>query len=321
MNYRQPFLFACLAILLAPFLFAADIQVGDSEATVRAALGNPNMTAPIGGETILFYGRGEVALVDGKVVSLDLPLIKKASAMKPASIPPADTVKVGDSQEEVLSALGKPAGSMEVGNETTLYYDRCTISFDGGKVRQVKVFSDEELRAQKQHEKHALFLRQQAAAEARQAEENQRQQEEFQRKRLEVEKQQRLAEEESRKREQLRRELARLKALQRQQEEYEANQTWQQQAALQQQIAYTESLQRQVERNIADRQTWNLRSLKSSVNPIGKFNPNSLNGTHLPGSDGGMVIGGPLNGTLLPGSKGGMIIGGPMNGPLSPGRK
>jgi|AntRauTorcE11898_2_1112593.scaffolds.fasta_scaffold11615_2 hypothetical protein len=44
-----------------------------------------------------------------------------------------------------------------------------------------------------------------------------------------------------------------------------------------------------------------------------------LNGTKLPGRDGGMVIGGPFNGTKLPGYDGGMIIGGPLNGTRLPG--
>ena len=39
---------------------------------------------------------------------------------------------------------------------------------------------------------------------------------------------------------------------------------------------------------------------------------------YMPGSDGGMVVGGPLNGTLMPGSRGGMVVGGPLNGTLMP---
>ncbi len=45
-----------------------------------------------------------------------------------------------------------------------------------------------------------------------------------------------------------------------------------------------------------------------------------MNGTVLPGRDGGMIVGGELNGTVLPGSKGGMIVGGPMNGTVLPGQ-
>jgi hypothetical protein len=41
-----------------------------------------------------------------------------------------------------------------------------------------------------------------------------------------------------------------------------------------------------------------------------------LNGTVMPGSEGGMVIGGPLNGTVMPGSEGGMVMGGPLNGTI-----
>jgi len=31
-----------------------------------------------------------------------------------------------------------------------------------------------------------------------------------------------------------------------------------------------------------------------------------------------MVVGGPLNGTLMPGAEGGMVVGGPLNGTLMP---
>ena len=43
-----------------------------------------------------------------------------------------------------------------------------------------------------------------------------------------------------------------------------------------------------------------------------------LNGTLMPGSAGGMIVGGPLNGTLMPGSAGGIVVGGPLNGTLMP---
>jgi hypothetical protein len=46
-----------------------------------------------------------------------------------------------------------------------------------------------------------------------------------------------------------------------------------------------------------------------------------LNGTILPGPQGGMVIGGPLNGTIMPGANGGMVVGGPLNGTIMPGAR
>src|SRR5256885_7128219 len=43
-----------------------------------------------------------------------------------------------------------------------------------------------------------------------------------------------------------------------------------------------------------------------------------LDGTIMPGPNGGMVIGGPLDGTIMPSARGGMGIGGPLDGPLMP---
>ncbi|MFA7281836.1 MAG: hypothetical protein WC100_17260 [Sterolibacterium sp.] len=47
----------------------------------------------------------------------------------------------------------------------------------------------------------------------------------------------------------------------------------------------------------------------------------SFNGSFLPGSKGGVVVGGPLHGSIWPGSEGGMVHGGPLNGSFVPGNQ
>jgi hypothetical protein len=64
---------AFLLLLVAPMLaFALEIHPGDSLADVRAALGVPNGRVQIDNKLTLLYDRGQVELVDGKVVSTDL---------------------------------------------------------------------------------------------------------------------------------------------------------------------------------------------------------------------------------------------------------
>jgi hypothetical protein len=61
-----------LLLLAAPVLAqATEIHLGASLADVRAALGAPNGYAQINNRLTLFYDRGQVQLVDGRVVSSD----------------------------------------------------------------------------------------------------------------------------------------------------------------------------------------------------------------------------------------------------------
>jgi hypothetical protein len=61
-----------LLLLAAPVLApATEINLGASLADVRAALGAPNGYAQINNHLTLFYDRGQVQLVDDRVVSLD----------------------------------------------------------------------------------------------------------------------------------------------------------------------------------------------------------------------------------------------------------
>jgi hypothetical protein len=61
---------AILLLLVAPVLaHATDIHPGDSLDTVRAALGAPRSQMQLGDKLVLLYDRGQVRLVDGKVVS------------------------------------------------------------------------------------------------------------------------------------------------------------------------------------------------------------------------------------------------------------
>jgi len=65
------------------------------------------------------------------------------------------------------------------------------------------------------------------------------------------------------------------------------------------------------------RQSWNGTVMPGSSGGMVVGGP--LNGTVMPGSSGGMIVGGPLNGTVMPGSSGGMVVGGPLNGTVMPG--
>jgi hypothetical protein len=64
---------AILLLLAAPMLaHATDVHPGDSLDDVQSALGMPNGHAQIDNNLTLFYDRGQVQLVDGKVTRLDL---------------------------------------------------------------------------------------------------------------------------------------------------------------------------------------------------------------------------------------------------------
>jgi hypothetical protein len=63
---------ACLLLLAAPVLaHAAEIRLGASLADVKSTLGPPDGQAQINNKLILFYDRGQVQLVDGRVVGSD----------------------------------------------------------------------------------------------------------------------------------------------------------------------------------------------------------------------------------------------------------
>jgi hypothetical protein len=63
---------AFLLLLAAPMLaHAIEIHLGASLADVRAALGAPNGYAQVNNHLTLFYDRGQVQLLDGRVISSD----------------------------------------------------------------------------------------------------------------------------------------------------------------------------------------------------------------------------------------------------------
>jgi hypothetical protein len=63
---------AFLLLLAAPVLAqATEIRLGASLADVKSTLGPPNGQAQINDKLILFYDRGQVQLVDGRVISSD----------------------------------------------------------------------------------------------------------------------------------------------------------------------------------------------------------------------------------------------------------
>jgi hypothetical protein len=63
---------AFLLLLAAPMLaHATEIHLGDSLADVRSALGAPNGYAQVNNNLTLFYDRGQVQFVDGRVISSD----------------------------------------------------------------------------------------------------------------------------------------------------------------------------------------------------------------------------------------------------------
>ena len=62
---------AALLLLAAPALAAMDVHLGDSLADVRSALGPPRGQAQLGDRLVLFYDRGQVQLVGGRVTNSD----------------------------------------------------------------------------------------------------------------------------------------------------------------------------------------------------------------------------------------------------------
>jgi hypothetical protein len=75
--------FAFLLLLAAPVLaHATDIHPGDSLATVEAALGAPRSQMQLGDKLVLLYDRGQVRLVDGKVVSTSFVSAEELAAQQ-----------------------------------------------------------------------------------------------------------------------------------------------------------------------------------------------------------------------------------------------
>jgi hypothetical protein len=72
-----------LLLLAAPMLaHATDIHPGDSLADVQVALGAPKGQAQLGNKLVLDYGRGQVELVDGKVIGSNLISPEEFAAKK-----------------------------------------------------------------------------------------------------------------------------------------------------------------------------------------------------------------------------------------------
>jgi hypothetical protein len=62
-----------LFLIAMPFwAIAGDVNIGDSLDTVRSVLGPPSGQVQIGNKLLLDYARGQVILVDGRVVQTDL---------------------------------------------------------------------------------------------------------------------------------------------------------------------------------------------------------------------------------------------------------
>ncbi len=75
--------FAFLLLLAAPVLaHATDLHPGDSLADVQAALGAPTGQAQMGNNLTLFYDRGRVQLVNGKLTSSNLLSPKEFAAQQ-----------------------------------------------------------------------------------------------------------------------------------------------------------------------------------------------------------------------------------------------
>jgi hypothetical protein len=76
---------ALLLLLAAPMLaHATDIHPGESLDDVRAALGTPNGQEQVSNRLTLFYDRGQVQLVDGRVVSSDFASPEELAAQQKA---------------------------------------------------------------------------------------------------------------------------------------------------------------------------------------------------------------------------------------------
>lgn len=79
--------------------------------------------------------------------------------------PDEQPIRIGDSQEKVLSTMGKPNGSMEDGKTKTFFYSKCTVCFIGGKVSEYTITTDDELKAQKARDEKARILLEKARIE------------------------------------------------------------------------------------------------------------------------------------------------------------
>src|SRR5579885_1779450 len=105
--------FFALLLLIAPMMAgAATIQPGDSLADVQAALGPPKSQEQFGNKLVLFYDRGKVQLVDGRVTKSDVPMME------------AKDIQPGDSLASVEAALGAPKYKEKLGEKLVLSYDR-----------------------------------------------------------------------------------------------------------------------------------------------------------------------------------------------------
>jgi hypothetical protein len=102
------------------------IHIGDSLDAVKFALGEPRSQAVLGDKLILYYRRGQAQLVDGHVVSSDLPIDPKAG------------VTPGESITDVRAALGEPKSKAQSGNEEIWLYRwgrvEIKVQFIDGKV-------------------------------------------------------------------------------------------------------------------------------------------------------------------------------------------
>ena len=133
-------LLGCLIVFLPSFLCGADVEVGDSQATVESKLGKPKGVASSDGETDLLYERGQVVVVDGKVKSVTFSTGGQSDGQKEqedrgkGQQPSGTDVRVGDSRATVEAKLGKPKGVASSDGEIDLLYQWGHVIMVDGKV-------------------------------------------------------------------------------------------------------------------------------------------------------------------------------------------
>ncbi|HZP59575.1 MAG TPA: hypothetical protein VFB27_04565 [Opitutaceae bacterium] len=103
---------AALLLLAVPALaLARDVHLGDSLEEVRSALGEPRGQARLDGRLVLFYDRGEVELVDGRVTNSDFLSSEDFAALQAQHAAEAERAAQVRAEGEALKAkkLADPA--------------------------------------------------------------------------------------------------------------------------------------------------------------------------------------------------------------------
>jgi hypothetical protein len=161
--------------------WAAEVEVGDTEAMVREALGPPMEYVRIGEESLLTYDRGKVELRDGKVTAVALVSAEEARAMRLQRKQEQNerTAVLAEQRRERISAgtalkerkLADPAFLAAPGSEQVAFWNGFRQSYPevdiAAEYAQALARWQQEQDAAEQRERVAALERRVAAAEQR----------------------------------------------------------------------------------------------------------------------------------------------------------